>query len=243
MHKKTFVITGAASGIGFEIAKNLISEAAEVVLVGRRKEALEEAVKELGDAAHFVACDVSDEAAVDALGVEVETRWPHLDGLVNNAGIAIMATLEDTSTAQWDEVFAINVRGPYLVTRRLLTMLRKAASGSVVNISSTLAEKAIPGMAAYNASKAALNQLTKSVALELAPQIRVNAVMPAVVDTPIHSGRGMTPEQVQRMGVMHPLGRVGTPDEVADLVVFLLSERAKWMTGAIIPIDGGMMAG
>ena len=113
----------------------------------------------------------------------------------------------------------------------------------MVNVSSTLAERAIPGMAAYNSSKAALNQLTRSIALEWAPAIRVNAVMPAVVDTPIQSSRGITPDQVRDMGRMHPLGRVGRPGDVADLIVFLLSERASWMTGAVVPIDGGMMAG
>jgi NAD(P)-dependent dehydrogenase (short-subunit alcohol dehydrogenase family) len=98
-------------------------------------------------------------------------------------------------------------------------------------------------MAAYNASKAALNQLTRSLALEWAPHVRVNAVMPAVVDTPIHASRGMTSEQVQEMGAIHPLGRVGRPADVAAMITFLLSDAASWMTGAIIPIDGGMLAG
>jgi NAD(P)-dependent dehydrogenase (short-subunit alcohol dehydrogenase family) len=98
-------------------------------------------------------------------------------------------------------------------------------------------------MAAYNASKAALNQLTKSLALEWAPTVRVNAIMPAVVDTPIHSLRGMSAEQVQAMGDMHPLKRVGQPEDVAEMIAFLLSGAASWMTGAIIPVDGGMLAG
>ena len=112
----------------------------------------------------------------------------------------------------------------------------------MVNVSSTLAEKAIPGMAAYNASKAALNQLTRSLALEWAPTVRVNAVMPAVVDTPIHALRGMSPEQVQEMDGIHPLGRIGQPEDVASLIVFLLSDASSWMTGAVIPVDGGVMA-
>jgi NAD(P)-dependent dehydrogenase (short-subunit alcohol dehydrogenase family) len=120
---------------------------------------------------------------------------------------------------------------------------RALNSPAVVNVSSTLAERAIPGMAAYNASKAALNQLTRSLALEWAPQVRVNAVMPAVVDTPIHVSRGMSLEQVEAMGEMHPMKRVGQPKDVAAMIAFLLSDESSWMTGTVIPVDGGMMAG
>ena len=154
-----------------------------------------------------------------------------------------MATLDETGIELWDETFVVNVRGPFLLCRELGGMLQKGQGPAVVNVSSTLAVKAIPGMAAYNASKAALNQLTRSLALEWAPTIRVNAVMPAVVDTPIHASRGMTSEQVQEMGAIHPLGRVGRPADVAAMIVFLLSDAASWMTGAIIPVDGGMLAG
>ena len=127
--------------------------------------------------------------------------------------------------------------------RELGPLLRKGRSPVVVNVSSTLAVRAIPGMAAYNATKAALNQLTHSLALEWAPGVRVNAVMPAVVDTPIHALRGMSPEQVAEMGGLHPLGRVGEPSDVASMILYLLSDNASWMTGAIIPVDGGVLAG
>ncbi len=183
-----------------------------------------------------------NEDAVTTLASDLHDRWPALHGLVNNAGIAPMANLENTDPELWDRTFAVNVRAPYLVTRAVLPLLRAAHDACVVNVSSTLAEKAIPGMAAYNAAKAALNQLTRSAALELAPAIRVNAVMPAVVDTPIHSGRGMSSSDVQGMGAIHPLGRVGRPEDVAELVCFLLSGRSSWMTGTVIPIDGGMLA-
>jgi NAD(P)-dependent dehydrogenase (short-subunit alcohol dehydrogenase family) len=236
------VITGGSSGIGLAVAEALVASGAHVCIVAHRRQPLEEAVERLGEGASWECCDVADAEAVGALAATLEARWPALDGLVNNAGLATMADLESTEPELWDRTFAVNVRGPFLMMRLLLPLLRRAGGASVVNVSSTLAEKAIPGMAAYNAAKAALNQLTRSAAVELAPAVRVNAVMPAVVDTPIHRQRGLTAADVERMGAIHPLGRVGTPADVANLVLFLLSNRSAWMTGAVIPVDGGMMA-
>jgi NAD(P)-dependent dehydrogenase (short-subunit alcohol dehydrogenase family) len=226
------VISGASSGIGLETARMLASEGAEVCLTARRAEPLATAAEAIGNG-----------ASVAALAAEAKNRWGAVDGLVNNAGMAPMARLDETTNEGWDETFAINVRGPFLLCRELGDLLREGSSASVVNISSTLAERAIPGMVAYNASKAALNQLTRSLALEWAPQVRVNAVMPAVVDTPIHATRGMSSEDVQSMGEMHPMMRIGQPEDVAAMIAFLLSDASSWMTGTVIPVDGGMMAG
>lgn len=240
---KRVLVTGASSGIGLETARLIADGGGEVCLVARDAGRLEAAASQLGGAAWCVPCDVANPDEVAALVDEVEARWPSLDGLVNNAGIAPMAALSETSIEIWDRTFDVNVRGPFLLCRELGPLLREGSSPSVVNVSSTLAEKAIPGMAAYNASKAALNQMTRSLALEWAPAVRVNAIMPAVVDTPIHSSRGMTRDEVESMGAIHPLGRVGRPGEVAALISYLLGDTAAWMTGAVIPIDGGMLAG
>lgn len=239
---KRYVVTGGSSGIGLAIVRSLIEQGAEVCIAGRRQEALDEAVAALGGRLWSVKCDVADEHQVEGLAKAVGDRWSGLDGLVNNAGVAPMADLEGTDPETWDECFRINARGPYLVTRTLLNLLRAAEKPAIVNISSTLAEKAIPGMVAYNSAKAALNQMTRSIALELAPKIRVNAIMPAVVDTPIHASRGMSSAEVKGMGGIHPMNRVGQPEDIAEMTVFLLSDAASWMTGAIIPVDGGMMA-
>ena len=237
------VISGASSGIGLETARMLASKGAEVCLTARRADPLAAAAKEIGDGAWAWPCDVADPESVVALAAETKTRWGAVDGLVNNAGVAPMARLDETPNDVWDETFAINVRGPFLLCRELGPMLKEGVSPAVVNVSSTLAERAIQGMAAYNASKAALNQLTRSLALEWAPQVRVNAVMPAVVETPIHATRGMSFEQVEAMGEMHPMGRVGQPEDVAAMISFLLSDASSWMTGTVIPVDGGMLAG
>jgi NAD(P)-dependent dehydrogenase (short-subunit alcohol dehydrogenase family) len=237
------VISGASSGIGLETARMLASRGAEVCLTARRGDPLASAAKDIGDGAWAWLCDVADPGSVAAFAAETKTRWGAIDGLVNNAGVAPMARLDETTNEVWDETFAINVRGPFILCRELGSLLHEGASPAVVNVSSTLAERAIPGMAAYNASKAALNQLTRSLALEWAPTVRVNAVMPAVVDTPIHASRGMSSEQVEAMGEMHPLKRVGRAEDVAALIAFLLSDASSWMTGTVIPVDGGMLAG
>ena len=236
------VVTGGGSGIGLETARVLAGQGAEVCVVGRRQGPLADAVESLGPAAWSHGCDVSSPEQIAGLAEAVDGRWGGLDGLVNNAGISPMASLDDTGAELWDQVFAINVRGPYLGCRALGSFLKKGVSPAVVNVSSSLAVKAIPGMAAYNASKAALNQLTRSLALEWAPAVRVNAVMPGVVDTPIHGGRGMDKAAVEHMARIHPLQRIGRPADVAALIVFLLSDASSWMTGAVIPIDGGMIA-
>jgi NAD(P)-dependent dehydrogenase (short-subunit alcohol dehydrogenase family) len=236
------IVTGSSSGIGLDAARLLHSAGAEVCLVARRGDLLTEAVSELGDRAWVHVCDVSDGGQVEEFAVAVGQRWEAVDGLVNNAGIAPMADLDRTDPETWDRTFAVNVTGPYLLCRALAPMLKAGTSPAVVNVSSSLAQRAIPGMAAYNASKAALNHMTRSLALEWAPTVRVNAVMPAVVDTPIHEGRGLSDQDIAGMGAMHPLGRIGQPRDISNLILFLLSDASSWVTGAVIPVDGGILA-
>ena len=240
VRNRRFIVTGASSGIGLDAARLLHQAGAEVCLVARRAEVMDEVVRELGERAWAFGCDVSDPDQVDALAAAVKERWGAVDGLINNAGIAPMATLDDTDLETWERIFAVNVRGPYLLCRALGDLLRNGRSPSVVNVSSSLAQRAIPGMTAYNSSKAALNHMTRSLALEWAPAVRVNAIMPAVVDTPIHDGRGMSREDIEGLGAIHPMQRIGEPREISTMILYLLSDEAAWMTGAVIPVDGGI---
>jgi 3alpha(or 20beta)-hydroxysteroid dehydrogenase len=241
VRNRRMIVTGASSGIGLDAARLLHEAGAEVCLVARRSEILAETVAELGDRTWFHACDVSDPIQIEALAAAVKDRWGAADGLVNNAGIAPMATLDATDLETWDNVFNVNVRGPFLLSKALGPLLKEGNSPAVVNISSSLADRAIPGMMAYNTSKAALNHMTRCLALEWAPTVRVNAIMPAVVDTPIHDGRGMSREDIEGLGAMHPLGRIGQPRDISSMVLYLLSDASSWMTGSIIPIDGGIL--
>jgi NAD(P)-dependent dehydrogenase (short-subunit alcohol dehydrogenase family) len=242
MEGRRIIVTGGSSGIGLETARQLSAGGAEVCVIGRRQDALERAMEQIGGRVWAVPCDVSEADQVERLAGDARSRWGAVDGLVNNAGIVLGSTVEATDPETWDRVYAVNVRGPYLMCRSMAPLLRQGSSPSVVNVSSTLAERAIPGMAAYNSSKAAINQLTRSTALEWAPGIRVNAVMPAVVDTPIHDTRSLTPEQVAEMAPYHPMQRIGKPADVASMICYLLSDAAAWITGGIFPVDGGMLA-
>ncbi len=247
----TIAITGAGSGIGQATAELCAAAGArKLILVGRRSEALAATSKKVKAAAPAcpcteVAADVGS-ATGRATIIKVLQGEPRLDGLVNNAGTFEGAALAATTDQLWQRHFDVNVTPAMALTRDLLPKLMAGGAASVVNVSSTLAEKPIPHTAAYNASKAALIQLSRSLALELGPvKIRVNCVLPAIVDTPMYRGRyqddGDYKESLPAIGKLHPLGRIGLPLDVARAIVFLLGPGASWITGVSLPVDGGML--
>jgi len=242
---KTVLVTGASSGIGRACARALGAEGANVVLAGRRRERLDEVAKELeaaGRGALVVTGDTRDEAACGAWVKAALERFGRLDGLVNAAGVLGNGTVLDTPTAEWERMMDVNVTGVMQVTRAAAEAL-KAGKGAVVNVSSVAGIRPYGNLAAYCVSKAAVEMYTRCAALDFAPfGVRVNCVAPGVVVTELHTVTGAVadyPGFLERGKATHPIGRVGTAEEVAALVLYLLGEQAGWITGASMSIDGG----
>jgi NAD(P)-dependent dehydrogenase (short-subunit alcohol dehydrogenase family) len=240
------VVTGATSGIGRAAAVRFAGAGAAVLAVGRDTEQLASVVAEIAAAGGTGAACKADVTArtspATIVGAAID-RFGAITTLVNAAGIIGSGTVETTSDDQWDAMMDINVDAPFRLMRAVAPHL-PASVGSIVNVSSVTGLRAFPGVLAYCVSKAALDQLTRCAALELAPKkIRVNAVNPGVVISNLHRRGGMAEENyrafLERARETHPLGRPGTADEIADLIYFLASESAGWITGETISIDGG----
>ncbi len=242
---KTVLVTGASSGIGRACARALGREGANLVLAGRRRERLDEVAAELqamGREALVVTGDTRDEAASVAWVREAVARFGGLDGLVNAAGVLGNGSVLETPTAEWERQMGINVTGVMQVTRAAAEAL-KARKGAVVNVSSVAGIRPYGNLAAYCTSKAAVEMYTRCAALDFAPfGVRVNAIAPGVVVTELHTVTNAVADYagfLERGKVTHPIGRVGNVDEVASLVLYLLSGEAGWITGASMSIDGG----
>ena len=243
---KVAFITGATSGIGRACALKFAAAGARVTCVGRNEAALQSTTKEIQSlGAEYLAlqADLSVAEEADEVISRTVERFGGIDVMVNAAGHISSGTIENTTLQAWDEMLNVNVRAIFNLMQRALPSLIERR-GNVVNISSVTGLRAFPGVLAYCVSKAALDQLTRCAALELAARgVRVNAVNPGVVVTEIHKRGGMNEEAykafLEHSKQTHPLGRVGKPDEIATLVLFLASEKASWITGATYSIDGG----
>src|SRR6266851_3901438 len=243
---KTIIVTGSTSGIGRAAAEAFGREGASVVVVGRKEDVLTQVAGAVrGAGGQTVSCPV-DVTAADAPERIVKTAldaFGGLDVLVNAAGVIATGALEATTDEVWDDMMAINLRAPFRLMRAAAPHLA-ARKGTVVNVSSVNGLRSFAGVLAYCVSKAGVDHLTRCAALEMAPHgVRVNAVNPGVTVTNLHRRSGMGDAQytafLERSKETHPLGRPGQPQEVAALILFLASDRAGWMTGETIPIDGG----
>ena len=246
MRGKVALITGASSGIGHAAAIKFASEGARVALVARRPDKLAEVAQEIashGGESRVIAADVTREEEIERVVSETVAAFGGIDVLVNAAGIIGNGTIENTRLADWDDMFNVNVRSPFYLIQRAMPHLIER-KGNVVNVSSVTGIRAFPNVLAYCSSKAALDQLTHCVALEVASKgVRINAVNPGVVVTQLHRTGGMDAEAyaqfLEHSQTTHPLGRVGQASEVAELIYFLASPKAGWITGASYSIDGG----
>jgi NAD(P)-dependent dehydrogenase (short-subunit alcohol dehydrogenase family) len=239
LHGRRALITGGGSGIGAATARQLSHAGASVFLVGRGEEKLQRVTEEIvsaGGSAEFLSTDLYETDAAKLVVEEAAARLGGLDLLVNNAGLYRPGKLVDTELGDWQAHFDLNVRAPYLLCKAAYRWLKEAEAAVVVNVLSNLAHRPVPGAAAYCASKAALLSLGQALSLEWAEDgIRVVSVSPGVVQTPIHKGADLG-----GAAKMHPLGRVGTADEVASAILFLASEESAWTTGSDFSIDGGL---
>ena len=246
LNEMAALVTGATSGIGRATALRFAEGGARVALVGRSAEGLKEVAEQIGahdGEAVRVRADVTVEEDARRAVAEAVEHLGGLDVLVNAAGIISNGTVETTPLADWDAMMNVNLRSVFHLMQLCAPHLEKR-SGNVVNVSSVTGLRAFPGVLAYCVSKAGVDQLTRCAALELAPKgVRVNAVNPGVVVTNIHRRGGMAEDNyaafLERSKQTHPIGRVGTGEEVAELILFLASDRAAWITGATYSIDGG----
>ena len=245
---KVAVVTGGGSGIGRAICLGLAEFGAIVCVADLNIAAAEETsalVRSTGAGSIATSVDVTDKAQIDRMAQAALGASGRIDILVNCAGGAsgpdfrIGRVLRITEQ-DWDRTIAINLKSVFLCTQAVAPAMLERKSGSIINIASLTGEFPFPGMPAYSASKAGVISLTKSLAMELAPHVRVNAIAPGLVETP-RTSRNRTPEQLEYLLTNVPLGRMGTPEEVADVAVYLASGAAAWMTGAVIDVTGGQV--
>jgi NAD(P)-dependent dehydrogenase (short-subunit alcohol dehydrogenase family) len=249
---KVAVITGGTSGFGFAIAELFTLEGAAVVIAGRSKEkgadAVEKIKKATGKDVTFVQCDVTREKDVKTLGEKVIEIQKRVDILVNNAGMLIRKDFEETTEKEWDEVMATNLKGPFFCCKHMIPDMVKNKKGSVVNISSHISLVGKGDVPVYSASKGGVTALTRSLALRYAKyNVRVNCICPGTILTELNRHvfeKAPDPEKKLREVIAtYPLGRLGTPMDVAFGAVYLGSDESSWVTGVALPVEGGYTAG
>lgn len=240
---RTALVTGAGSGIGYAIARRFSEAGAKVVinyLTGERE--AQRLARDLPTEATAIQADVSRKPEVDRMLKQAIGRFGKLDILVNNAGIEAARPILELTEADWDRELNVNLRGAFLCLQAAAREMAKSGGGSIVNISSVHEDHPFPGFTPYCASKGGLRMLMRNAALELAPhRIRVNNVAPGAIRTPINEATLEDPEKMARLGAIVPLGRMGNPEEVAEVALFLASDASAYVTGSTYYVDGGLV--
>jgi NAD(P)-dependent dehydrogenase (short-subunit alcohol dehydrogenase family) len=237
---KVAFVTAGATGIGFGCARTIVASGGKVMICARREDTLREAVERLGPNAAWVVCDVTDDKSVDDAVAATVRRFGALHLAVNSAGTGTAGPLLQATTSEFERVIATNLTGAFRCLRAEANAMIAAGGGSIVNVSSIAGALTHPWMSAYCASKAGLDMLTRCAADELGEhKIRVNSVLPGVVHTPLAAALATVPVSRDEYLSLMPISRIGEPEDVAQLVAFLLSDDSSWITGQLIAVDGG----
>ena len=246
---KVAIVTGAGTGIGRACALAMAREGARLALVGRRHEKLQELARDIGDSSQTItiAADVSKKADIENLVACTVAKFGSINVLLNNAGVLHIGNVEQITEEQWDETFNVNIRGLWMLSRAVLPQMRKAGGGAIINVASVLGINGARNRASYAPSKGAVVLLTKCMAIDHGHEnIRVNAICPSFVETDLTAAvlRDVPdPQAVRRERItLHPLGRLGQPEDIAGLAVYLASDESSWVTGSMFPVDGGYLA-
>ena len=240
---KTVIVTGASKGIGKSIATNLDQSGFKVILVARNTNQLNELAGNLTNSPEVFTCDLSNTTSIEGIIPLLEKHKSNLCGLINNAGIFIKNSFENTTADEWDKQYKTNLLAPALLSKIVTPYLKESTQSHkfIINISSTAALRPVPDTSAYGSLKAALDHLTKVMALELAPyKICVNAISPGIVDTPIHSFENLSKDDLNFVKSLHPLNEIGKPNDIASMASFLANNSNTWVTGSNFTIDGGL---
>jgi len=239
------VITGGASGIGFAIAKKFVHNNIKSVLIGRDETRLKLACKTLGELAGYIVCDLAQLAELPGIVQKIKDKHGRIDILVNNAGMHMKKVMTDVTDEEYQKVILTNQTAMFSLTREVSGIMQQQYSGAVLNISSMASQYGIPDVIAYTASKSAIEGMTRAMAVELSRYgIRVNCIAPGFIKTNMSSlALDKDPERKKRVLSRTPLGRLGKPEEVADAALFLVSGSASFITGVVLPVDGGNSIG
>lgn len=243
LKNKIAIITGGGTGIGLSCARLFGKEGAQSVIFGRREDRLHDAVAEIGDTALAVSGDITRNEDIKRLVKTTVNTHGRVDILINNAGVFTGSPVHEMQDSDWDTTLNINLTGVFKLTREVLPHMMQQQSGSLIHISSILGLVATPNVAAYNTSKGALNQFSRSLAVEYGSSgIRSNAVCPGLIATEMTEELMNDKELMQEWSKNYPIGRFGQPDDIAQACLFLASDESSFVTGTLLPVDGGYTA-
>jgi NAD(P)-dependent dehydrogenase (short-subunit alcohol dehydrogenase family) len=244
-NKKVAIVTGGGSGIGLAIAEKFISAGIQTVIVGRDEQKLNAAKAQLGELCYPMPCDVSNLSSIPAFVEKVTAQFGQIDILVNNAGINMKKDFTEVTDEEFQSVITTNLCSVFTMSREVVKQMLTQGSGSIINISSMAAQYGLPRVIAYSASKTAIDGMTRAMAVELSPKgIRINAIAPGFIETAMTAkALNSDPERKQKVFARTPMGYMGQPSDIGDAALFLATDASKYITGVVLPVDGGNSIG